>query len=139
MIDNEIIKALECCIPSYHKNCNECVYSKNKSAGLSVKVCSEDMRSDALDLIKRQKAEIERLTSGKCVYLSDDETTEYCVEGPCPYYKTEAQIRAEAIKEFAERLKKISNISGDILGWRDVTTNEMDIDNLVKEMVGDTE
>ena len=42
----------------------------------------------------------------------------------------------EGIKDFAERLKEISDVSGDIPGWRDVITNEMDIDNLVKEMVG---
>ena len=41
------------------------------------------------ETVKAQKAEIKRLTSGKCVYLSDDETTEYCVEGPCPKYNTE--------------------------------------------------
>ena len=91
-----------------------------------------DMLSSILDLIKRQQAEneknekiikiadktietqnaeIKRLTSGKCVYLSDDETTEYCVEGPCPNYKTEAQIKVEAYKEFSknsvERVEKV--------------------------------
>lgn len=42
----------------------------------------------------------------KCVYEYDGETMEYCVQGPCPNFKTVEQIRAEAIKEFAERLKK---------------------------------
>ncbi len=44
--------------------------------------------------INRQKAEIERLQdrNRKCIYLSDEETTEYCVDGPCPKFKTEAQI-----------------------------------------------
>ena len=61
-----------------------------------------------LTLLREKDAEIERLKShsGKCIYLSDDETTEYCVEGICPKYKTEGEIRAEAIKEFAEELKK---------------------------------
>lgn len=50
--------------------------------------------------------EIERLNDAlinKCIYLSDDETKEYCVNGPCPNFKTEAEIKAEAIKDFAKR------------------------------------
>ena len=54
----------------------------------------------AFEEVNSQKAEIERLTSGKCIYLSDDETTEYCFEGPCQAHETKAMIRAEAIKEF---------------------------------------
>ena len=61
-----------------------------------------------VDLINSQKALIKRLTSGKCVYLSDDEITEYCVEGPCPNYKTEAEIKAEAYKECIEKVKEKS-------------------------------
>lgn len=55
MTDNEIIKALECC--SEHKTfCNECSY-KNKT----VEYCDGDLCKDAVALIKRQKADIERL------------------------------------------------------------------------------
>ena len=59
--------------------------------------------SHALGLINRLQAENERLSSGKCVYLSDDETTEYCVEGICPKYKTEAKIKAEVLSEVNAR------------------------------------
>lgn len=55
----------------------------------------------------KYKAEIEMLSdrNHKCIYLSDDQTTAYCVDGPCPKFKTEAQIRVDAFEEFAERLK----------------------------------
>jgi hypothetical protein len=104
MTDNEIIKALSICY-DYNSSdgCEKCPYY---GKWLS---CGELKAKDALDLINRQKAEIERLSdrNHKCIYLSDDETTEYCVDGPCPKFKTEAQIKAEAVKEFAERLKEV--------------------------------
>lgn len=48
MTEREIIKALECCKDN---NCNEC----------PIKGCTEDIFVEALDLIDRKKAEIERL------------------------------------------------------------------------------
>ena len=41
----------------------------------------------------------------KCVYEYDGEVTEYCVQGPCPNFKTVEQIKAEAYKEFAKTVK----------------------------------
>ena len=51
-------------------------------------------------------AEIKRLSDKnyKCIYSSDEETTEYCVKAICPQYKTEADIKAEARKEVFEKL-----------------------------------
>lgn len=96
LTDAEIVKALECCHGQLETDCENC---PNKNT------CDEiDVIQQTLDLINRQKADIKKLTSGKCVYLSDDETTEYCVEGPCPNYKTEAQIKVEAYKEFAKKV-----------------------------------
>ena len=99
MTDNEIIKALECCKGQLF--CISCDF-------LSLCGGKRTIVDSALDLINRQKALIKRLTSGKCVYLSDDEITEYCVEGPCPNYKTEAEIKAEAYKECIEKVKEKS-------------------------------
>ena len=143
LTDSEIVKALECCIGDTDgKDCFGCPLYE-------IDDCQAHLNLAALDLITRQKADIKKLTSGKCVYLSDDETTEYCVEGPCPNYKTEAQIKVEAYKEFAEWLKEapikcalplsglsakdeIEDYFNDImLQVRDV------IDNLLKELVGD--
>ena len=90
---------------------------------------------DVADLINRQKAAIKRLTSGKCVYLSDDETTEYCVEGPCPNYKTEAQIKVEAYKECIEKVKD-EKFKTSVDAYTDAyILGEDDLDNLLKELV----
>jgi hypothetical protein len=58
MTDNEIIKALEICGNSF--GCNECpYYDKGNFQGSK---CSYNNAKDAVDLINRQKAEIERLS-----------------------------------------------------------------------------
>ena len=54
MTDNEIIKALECCIKN---TCSECPFYKNWITHR----CGE-LRNLALDLINRQQAEIEKFT-----------------------------------------------------------------------------
>lgn len=124
MLDNETIRALELCMGN--GNCDMCPEKTSTSK------CINNLMKDALELINSQKALIKRLTSGKCVYLSDDETTEYCVEGPCPNYKTEAEIKAEAYKEFAEKVKQgfFSNSEQDVLICGVV-------DNILKEMAGE--
>lgn len=126
--DEEIIKALMC-----HFNeeldeepfqCVDCPLYNDISPS-----CTEALKSYVLDLINRQKAEIERLKEcPKCVYEYDGEVTEYCVQGPCSNFKNVEQIKAEAYKEFAERLceGKVSN---------DKTVIEAKV--LLKEMVGE--
>ena len=46
-------------------------------------------------------------------------------------------IKAEAIKEFAERLKATCYTYSDICGYQSTVIDINEIDNLVKEMVGD--
>lgn len=130
MTDNEIIKALECCS---HRNedlpCDGC------PAYNIAQMCMEDLMSAALDLITRQQAEIERLKKcPKCVYEYDGEVTEYCVQGPCPNFKTVEQIKVEAYKEFAERLKEKSYKTIRNYGLTKDVVEVCDIDNLIKEM-----
>lgn len=92
--------------------------------------------SDTIDLINRQKSEIERLKEcPKCVYEYDGEITEYCVQGSCTNFKTAEQIKFEAYKEFVERLKEKKMQS--TMDKR-ICTFEM-IDGLLNEMVGDIE
>ena len=56
MTDNEIIQALEYC--AYHDmTCRDCPYAGRFSA----KFCDSELHIDALKIIKRQQAEIERL------------------------------------------------------------------------------
>jgi hypothetical protein len=87
MIDNEIIKALECCIKSSHFG--ECF--ENKCPLVSEKGCmvgKETLYPYALDLIKRQKAEIERLKGWQDLLKAEKHSL----------------IKAEAVKEFAKKV-----------------------------------
>lgn len=131
LTDEEIIKALECCISTTTEEaCAGCPFNKQK-------LCDKDqwaLERYALDLINRQKAEIEKMKEcPKCVYEYDGEVTEYCVQGPCPNFKTVEQIKTEAYKEFAARLKSylLLNEKGSTIS---VISFE-NIDNLLKEMV----
>ena len=134
MTDNEIIKALECCA----NNPNECVCYESKCPLFGQK--SIDILSkNALDLIKRQKAEIERLEERILeVQRCDQELIETLHK---IHEKKEKTTKAEAVKEFAEELKE-HKIDVDVsYGYgREQYTEAVaviDIDNLVKEMVGE--
>lgn len=66
-----------------------------------------EMLTETINLINRQKAEIERLKEcPKCIYEYDGEIMEYCVQEPCSNFRTVEQIKAEAYKEFAEKIKQ---------------------------------
>ena len=114
MTDNEIIKALECCYTSY--DCEDCPYY------CSDKDCP-DLLMNALDLINRQKAEIEKLLD----YNENLQTANTALSNEI------LETKSEAIKEFAERFVN------EKCAYCTVDTDEMvffkkDIDNLVKEM-----
>ena len=126
MTDNEIIKALECYGDSY-STCAECPIKDDNG-------CNEQLANYALDIIKRQQAEIEQLKF---------EIAKLLPEG-CPYAtqvevsnKLEARTKSEAIKEFAERLKEKSFKTIRNYGLTKDVVEVCDIDNLVKEMVGE--
>ena len=112
MTDNEIIKAVECCLAKENCeviSCEKCPLEKQYE-------CMDIMFHQTLDLINHQKAEIESLK----------------------HRKTELQIRnqelqhekSEAIKEFAEKLKE--KATSTFYEERKYVDTE-DIDNLVKE------
>ena len=79
MTDEQIIKALECRSEQEADACEWCPLINNEW-------CSCVSAKNALDLINRQKAEIERF--------------EECASREMLYEK----VKSEAIKEFAERL-----------------------------------
>lgn len=116
LTDNEIIKALKCCAD--HDNidaCDDCPCLKGKCISTTPYV---------LDLINRQKAEIE--SKNDLIHRQSDVISEQ-------KEKIES-IYAEAVKEFAERLKEMA--------WHGMweATNHVDVDDidyLVKEMVGE--
>ena len=123
MTDNEIIQALECCRDNGTSNtyCDDCAYSVYED-------CGARQAKDALDLINRQQAEIERLKDIAKSALN--ESINIC--------DSILDAKAEAIKEFAKRLKSLQiglEISGESLYYVSIDC----IDNLVKEMVGDAE
>ena len=111
MTDNEIIKAMESAIHRY----------KDATHYVSC-IVDINILKNALDLINRQKTENERLKIdlAKCSIRLDN------------LYKAAYEIKSEAIKEFAERLK--SEYEDEKQGrYMDWLMNDV-IDNLVKEM-----
>ena len=124
MTDNEIIKALECC--NVFDSCpDECPFhSKDFSKKLNCLDEKEGIMAKTLDLINRQKAEIERLqkANGLLKYLKEavhrieiggkEEVVEYASDEAFHNAITNKinlmcnvqTAKSEAYKEFAERL-----------------------------------
>ena len=155
MTDNESIKALECC--SKNILCGQCPLKEKNN-------CINKLSAYALELISRQQAEIERLhdevsktrrkalleASSKFAGHSDYHgDTILCklicmaegkeVEIAKPLDKSE--IKSESVKEVVKEHKEIMRLFLDddnefLMKWCEY---EVNTDNLVKEMVGDTE
>ena len=99
--DEEIVKALECCLCDD----SECLQCQKKEL---CKINCDELATKTIDLINRQKSEIERLKeTPKCVYEYDGEVTEYCVQGPCSNFKTVEQIKADQFETDDKQLFKI--------------------------------
>lgn len=131
MTDNEIIKALECCGAGWD-SCKPCPLYEYEGD------CLESIVGDILDLINRQKAKIECLEKkvnarNEIILGQKAEIKELKIEcGNAQFAKYKAEfeefrteIRADAIKEFAYKLKNIPS----------VVVHKWEIDELVKEMV----
>ncbi|MBQ8396686.1 MAG: hypothetical protein IJX53_00630 [Clostridia bacterium] len=122
MTDNEIIKALEYCSVLGNDRCDaNCTMFYN---GITTKsACMKKLHELSLDLINRQKAEIERLTINMNAFGLGMKREKERAD----------TARAEAIKEFAERLE--SNFG---YGWVLGSAVKTHIDNLAKEMTEET-
>lgn len=132
MTENDIIKALEQHIES----------TKNIKYGARKKTLVDaELLKDILDLINRQQAEIEKLKEASEEAVSCFHRMESLYNIKCMELKV---AKAEAVKEFAERLKEkavdvgICDAQGNGYGGATVILIG-DIDNLVKEMVGETD
>ena len=128
MTDNEIIKAMQCVIGNDVK-CSECTYQKV----LPFPSCRRMCAKNALDLINRQKAEIERLQKkANTLFVKitfDRDKLQEIVDEHVKNIEIDINLaKSEAIKEFAEELKNCFAISKDYLDIINI------IDNLVKEM-----
>lgn len=117
--NEDIISSLE--VIATTGNCDEC---KIRNCKWGTCNCSQITANAALDLINRQKDEIDRLK-------------EFIVETR----RCDKEIKSEAVKEFAEKLKgKIGDChivsDGEYCGF-DCGDIHRCIDNLLKEMVGE--
>ena len=122
LTDADVITALECCFVD--SCCNGCPLYKPM-----VKECLEVVGVNAVSIINRQKAEIERLK--KILGGTSKVLSETC-----------AGVRVEAIKEFAARLKESAFACDVSFGYGKEHCEEavtvLEIDRLVKEMTEET-
>ena len=112
MTDKEIIKALECCAGK-DVLCNDCAYFSN----LPYAACRSLAAQQALDLIKHQRAEIAILN------------VQYA--GACEHIKR--------LKGYIKKIEDIFKERAQLGEFQTVTVGQMwdDLDDLVKEMVGE--
>lgn len=128
MMDEQILKALKLCNSGF-QSCLECPFFGEKESEELVD-CTTRLIHAAYELAVNQQKEIERW---KNACLAE------CVLSVCP---NKQQIRIEAVKEFAERLKsKIHNYYPSIDSY--CTSRHVvlaaDIDDLAKEMTKENE
>ena len=122
--DEEIIRNYEWCIGCTSDRCRECTMDEED-------FCEEELQDLVLDLINSQKAEIEKL-KGSTIVSNIMESQ-----------RIKREAKAEAYKEFAEKLKeKIGDChivsDGEYCGF-DCGDIHRCIDNFLKEMVGEEE
>lgn len=120
MTDIEIIKVLENSINTYNKK--------------GIYVDTENIQQQALDLIKRQKAELEAIKDEKAMVfkLSEEQINETKEDLLKSVEYNERKIKAEAYKEFAERLNEEAQIA-DCFDSYSMVVGTHFIDNLLKK------
>ena len=145
MTDNQIIKALECCADEM--GCKKgCPCFDPKAKGSCCTISKIGIEKIALDLINRQQAEIERLQKVKEQIKKEKNKildAQMFLAKICDNLEKKLKTaKAEAIKEFAERLKALDRLDVDVsYGYgREHYTEAIAvnlIDNLVKEIIGE--
>lgn len=127
MTDEQIIEALECCNGYDCETCMALKYCDYMHPGA--------LARSSLDIINSQNAKIEELKAE--IERMEKELTEYKLRlkmSEC----TVDEIKSEAIKEFAERLKRYSFVDNLSLDGKETVYID-DIDNLVKEITEEKE
>ncbi len=138
MTDEQIIKALESC--DTREWCNDCPLKDNDH-------CKDVLSNQSVNLINRQKAEIDELKSDLRLKTNDynylkaecEKIQKVSSDRTDRLINTVVNLknaRSEAIKEFAERLKKKTYPFPCAIGVENAVSIRT-IDDLVKEMVGD--
>lgn len=135
LTDKEIVKALECCVGDPY-TCGQCSYQEIKHYDYDNDMfeimpngiqynqwsCDRWLLIDLLDLINRLQEENENYSKNNQQMTSDI----------LALYKALKTAKTSAYKEFAERLKAVSHPYADTQ-----MVFEVQIDNLLKEMVGE--
>lgn len=130
MADNEIIKAFEYC--SSHDDCDlNCPIEKETTEDEG---CIRTIGRLALDIINRQKTEIEGYKESIREYaemLAEKDVQIKMLQNEneafAPLGKLYSEIKADAYKEFVDRLKK--KVHEDLFGYV-----EADVQNLLAEL-----
>ena len=136
--DEEIVKSLDVC------NKGALVGICGKCSFFSDHRCLYKLRVEALGLINRQKAEIEKLKSENEILIRNADNAFQEGLNECRDL-FEPEIKSEAYKEFAERIKMsikanvVETLCNDVKGVYNAEYVLDDIDNLLKEMVGEKE
>lgn len=127
LTEEQIIKAMQCVIGN-GVSCSECEYQKVLPFPSCRRMCAEQ----ALDLINRKNAEIERLQN-RNKFLE----IEYKNQGNLFWARVQTS-NLEAIKDFAERLKDIAVTDSAFINETPFVFVPA-IERLVKEMTGENE
>ena len=154
MTDNEIIKAFECCEANEgnRPNCKECPWFRLEEKPVD---CHKQVRKNAIDLINRQKEEIERLQKeNEILSVNADNAFQEGLNENRELFKQEVEkdIKAEAVREFTEEINMmITEIyNKHIFGSNDLVAEEKDaiinfsddvtsgLENLIRKWLGDT-
>lgn len=138
MTDAEIIKAMICCTNFPVCDRDNCPYGESTS-------CATMLGKDVVNLINRQKAEIERFKKIETAVNGFwDEIPKLAMVKNKKYPTLEElleyieNLKNEAIKEFAERLRTEMWQDWNECSETIYCVDMKDVDNLVKEMVGDS-
>ena len=131
MTDKEIIEAFIGCCISHRLECEDCIYGNRLD-------CLSDLYADIIALVDRQQDEIKELNAEidkqyeqavadiKGNLANGGVSCHWCIE----------QNKAEAIREFAERLKEKFLTAFDSYAYVTYGDVVMAIENIVKEMAG---
>lgn len=138
--DEEIIRNYEWCIGCTSDRCRECTMDEEG-------FCEEELQDLVLDLIKRQKTEIERLKSMNqakldCIHNLQKENEILSRNADTAFQDGlnerrdlfAPEIKAEAYKEFAQKaaIELTNAYSSEYAHWIDDTLN-----NLLEKLIGD--
>lgn len=134
LTDNEIVKVLECCVKQRCESCLQYgMYADDEN-------CMRFVMENALDLINRKDAEIERYKSNeKFINEKCDSFLENAKKIPYALKMDVAQAKSEAYKEFAEKVKE--EITKTL--WRVITDlkyegNKLFLSGLIFENIDNT-